>query len=157
MIDDVGSLKTVNLLLRELRNNQSVQDLKNPALSVTLPDCLMIELDTSSHPVIHHIRTKNKQLSQSKLKPRDLEQVLVQWLNMNFKKQKSGTFIPLCTMKWTVQSSSVNFMENISSSTQVQIEFFVASAMHSINTLCDIWRKTSLDSNIERKSLKIML
>ena len=76
----------------------------------------------------------DKKLQMRKLKAQEIEAILIQWLNKNILKQKSGTFVPLCVMKWClVQDDKLDFKH-------ISFQFFIASLIDGLNLICDFWK-----------------
>ena len=62
----------------------------------------MIEFDpiNGQQMEMHHLFTERRLVKQQSIDMESIESILISWLNKNIGKQKNGTFVPLCVLKW---------------------------------------------------------
>lgn len=109
--------------------------------------------------MVVHLRNSRNQVMVSEVEPANIEAILNKWLNLNLDKQKTGTFVPISSLKWCISSSGVeNEQKMFIRSNNVHFDFFVASALNSIDNLYAYWlQKMSQDSILKNKKLCILL
>jgi hypothetical protein len=79
----------------------------NSNIKVSIPSSMLIEMSLAADPSameITYIRYSNEVVKFEMLKEKEVKLVFNEWLNQNIEKQKTGTFIPISTMKWAIAS-----------------------------------------------------
>ena len=153
----MGSIETIKMMKRiHMKKAQSDSSCSN--IKVSIPSSILIEMDLGAETTqveITSISYTNEVVKFEVLRDKQVKEILGGWLNANIQKQKTGTFIPISTLKWAITSNDESI---VMKGQGLHFDFFVASALHRLDVILEFWnRKASQDSALKDKRLAILV